>query len=156
MTNAATSIVDNSVTGQVAAKRAPRYTEIDRQKETSLFQPSILGTTIETSNTPQRAFQTARVEAIPSLNRVQSVPGVVAEVRAETVVIQCNISAKIVELNLPPALVPTELQAFGRTVSISLDYSGGYQRPVVEAREPTALQELLSDEADTNAWLSQL
>ncbi len=156
MTSAATNIVDNSIADRVAARSAPRYTEIERQSETSPFQPSILTKTVETRNAPQKGFQTVRAQVTTGVNRVQSIPGVVAEVRAETVVIQCNVSTQTVELNLPAALVPAELQAFGRAVSITLDYSGGYQRPIVEAREPTISREQLPDEADTNAWLSQL
>jgi hypothetical protein len=156
MTNAATNVVENAVANRIGSQRAPRYTEIDRRSETSPFQPSVWANTVDTKNAPQKGLNAARSRPTFETSQVQSIPGVVAEVRAETIVIQCDIAAQTVELNLPPALVPSELQVFGRTVSITLDYSSGYQRPLVEPREPAPAREQLPGEVDMNAWVSQL
>jgi hypothetical protein len=66
---------------------------------------------------------------------VRKISGVIDEIMRDTVIIQCTLpSGVVVQLRLPPALVPSELMTFGAPVWISLETTGGIRAPVIETR----------------------
>jgi hypothetical protein len=85
----------------------------------------------------------------------QGIDAVVVGIHPETITIQCRIAAEMVEISLPSALFPQDLQAYGQPISLSLDYSSGYQRPVVQRRAP-ASRALLQGEAELDTWVDKL
>ncbi|GAB9205961.1 hypothetical protein BDS110ZK18_22530 [Bradyrhizobium diazoefficiens] len=85
----------------------------------------------------------------------QGIAGVVAEVHAESITVQCWVGGEEVEINLPSALFPADLQSYGKTVLLALDNSGGYQRPVVRERAPSP-RDLLPGESELDAWVNSL
>lgn len=156
MTFQATTSFANGLANPLTGRTAPRYTSIEHQSDQkSPFAPMVPVNTKGSENSLQKPLPLSRSERTAPTAAIQSIPGVVVEILPETVLIQCNLSGRTVELNLPPAIVPPDLQAYGRTVSISLDYSGGYQRPVVEARSPLA-REPLPGEEELDSWIDNL
>ncbi len=66
---------------------------------------------------------------------LKSVPAVVTSVTDHSVVITCRLPKGEVEVHLPKLTVPPHLAHFGRAVSLSLDESTGFKRPVLIERE---------------------
>jgi hypothetical protein len=113
--------------------------------------------TTGTANYPLDHLPVTRTRVPPATTDApqQGIAGVVAEVYPETITVQCSVGREQIEINLPTALFPSELQAYGQTIMLSLDYSGGYQRPVVQRRAPEP-REVLPGEAELDAWVDAL
>jgi hypothetical protein len=154
MTAQSTQPVRNEIPRSFLEHQTPRYTDSAKPTTPSSLLP---GATAETANPLREALPTTRTRVPPSSNTVlrKGIEGVVAEIHPETITIQCQIASETVEINLPSALFPQDLQTYGQTVSLSLDYSGGYQRPVVQRRAPSR-RELLPGEAELDAWVDTL
>jgi hypothetical protein len=133
----------------------PRQTDSAERVAPSGFIPEV--TRVDTYNSPLNQFPTTRTRVLPSatVSPEQGIAGVVSEVHPETITVQCQVGNEQVEINLPSALFSPDLQSFGKTVSISLDRSGGYQRPVVQGRSPSP-RDLLPGEAELDAWVDSL
>jgi hypothetical protein len=157
MSLATTKPADNAVADYSHA--APRYTDApvdDRSPARSPFLPIAPPKTAATANRPQTSLPTAHAYTVGGNAAVpQHIDGVIAGIHRETVVIQCHLPGQVVEITLPPALIPSELQAYGQTVSVSLDYSSGYQRPLVQRRAPSP-RDLLPGEEAVDAWIDTL
>jgi hypothetical protein len=155
MTAQTTQLVTNEIPSGLQGWTTPRYTDLAKpEADVSLLAQTPLRT--ETANSPRNPLPvTASPAASDQVAVAQGVEGVIAGIRAETILIQCQISDEQVDINLPPALVPAELQSYGQPVLLTLDYSAGYQRPVVERRSPPA-HAILPEEAELDVWISQL
>jgi|SRR5450631_914689 hypothetical protein len=157
---AATEPGDNDLAKSLYEQGTPRYTSDTlsdgRSRTRSPFLPEPPVKTAETANRPQTSLPTARPDVAGRNAGVrQGIDGVIAEIRTESIVIQCQLPGQLVEINLPPTLVPAELQAYGQTVSLSLDYSSGYQRPIVQRRAPSP-HNRLAGETEADAWIDTL
>ncbi len=86
---------------------------------------------------------------------VKSIGGVIREITRDTVRIECVLPSGIVEMQLPPTLVPESLMQVGQPIEISLDTAGGYQRPVLRARQ-IAPQPKLPGQEDFEQWVDSL
>jgi hypothetical protein len=146
--------VRNEIPRSFLEHETPRYTDSAKPTTPSSLLP---GATATTANPPRDALPATRTRVPPSSNTLllQGIEGVVAEIHPETITIQCRIAVETVEINLPSALFPQDLQTYGQTISLSLDYSGGYQRPVVQRRAPSP-REILPGEAELDAWVDTL
>jgi hypothetical protein len=85
----------------------------------------------------------------------KSLGGVILEICRDTVRIECVLPSGVVELQLPPTLVPEALMQVGQPISISLDTAGGYRRPVLRAR-PIGPQPKLPGQDDYEKWAATL
>jgi hypothetical protein len=154
MTAQSTQPVRNEIPRSFLERVAPRHTDGATPTTPSSFLPEA---TTGTANPPRDALPATRASVPPATNAVvqQGIDAVVAGTHSETITLQCRIASETVEINLPSALFPPDLQSYGQTVSLSLDFSGGYQRPVVQRRAPSP-RELLPGEAELDAWIDKL
>jgi hypothetical protein len=144
----------NDITRSLYDRREVRYTDRDDPTAPSSLLP---GATENKPNAPTDALPVIQKPPSPAGAPLphQGIDGVVAEVRADSIAIQCRVSGQSVEISLPTILVPHELQSYGQAVSLSLDSSGGYQRPVVRRRSPLP-RAPLPGEAEADAWVDSL
>jgi hypothetical protein len=144
----------NEITRSFREREAPRYTDSAERTTPSSMVPEV---TLRVPNSPRDRFPAARTRVPPTANTAlpNGIFGVVAEIHAETITVQCRIGNEDIEINLPSALFAPELQSYGQTVTLSLDHSGGYQRPVVQMRSPSP-RDPLPGEAELDAWVDSL
>jgi hypothetical protein len=85
----------------------------------------------------------------------KSIGGVIREIKRDTVRIDCILPSGIVEMQIPPTLVPPALMQVGQPIAISLDTAGGYRHPVLRAR-PIAHQPKLPGQEEFEKWVDSL
>ena len=83
---------------------------------------------------------------------LRSVPAVVTGIDEHSVIITCQLPRGDVEVRLPRAVVPSNLAVFGSTVSLSLDESSGFKRPVLIERQIEP-RERTPEEIEIDDWI---
>jgi len=98
----------------------------------------------------------ATAMSFPAPTGIRRINGVIAEIKQDSVVIDCDLpSGGRVEMNLPPALIPSDLQKFGTPVQISLDSTSGVRIPLIERRVITE-QPKLAGQKEVEDWIEKL
>lgn len=147
-------VVRNEIPGSFRRPGAPWQTDSAERTTPSSLVPE---GTARTPNSPRDHLTPtpSRVQPVNAVPPQHGIAGVVTEVHPESITVQCCVGSEEIEINLPSALFPTELQSYGRTVLLALDNSGGYQRPIVRERAPSA-RDLLPGENELDAWVDSL
>lgn len=85
----------------------------------------------------------------------KSIDAVVAEITENSVVLNCSSSGGSILVSFPLAVIPPDLLKYGQPVRLSLDRSGGYRGPRIEARNPNRVPPL-EGEGEIDKWIASL
>lgn len=153
---------DNRAATPLTANDVPSYTTASEPRRASSY---LSGPPSKTSVDVLRAgapWPIAQQGAVPehgtstvSNQTSRSVEGVIAGIRDESVTVECSTPNGPVEISLPPSLIPDSLLKYGQPVSISLDETSGYRRPVITERRIERLPTFLGQEA-IDDWIKSL